>query len=82
LAFSSEGDHSAPGLILALDDYQTITEPEIHKLVSALLRHLPRSVHLALATRSDAPLPLPQLRARRGNGRVPLHRSAIHSARD
>jgi hypothetical protein len=64
LAFSSEGDHSAPGLILALDDYQTITEPEIHKLVSALLRHLPRSVHLALATRSDAPLPLPQLRAR------------------
>ena len=64
LAVSSEGDCSAPGLILALDDYQTITEPEIHRLVSALLRHLPRSVHLALTTRSDPPLPLPQLRAR------------------
>ena len=51
-------------LILALDDYQTITEPEIHKLVSALLQHLPQNVHLALASRSDPPLPLPQLRAR------------------
>ena len=64
LAVSSERDYSAPGLILALDDYQTITEPEIHRLVSALLQHLPRSVHLVLATRSDPPLPLPQLRAR------------------
>ncbi|MFX1262379.1 MAG: LuxR C-terminal-related transcriptional regulator [Promethearchaeota archaeon] len=64
LAFSSEGDPSECGLILALDDYQAITELEIHKLVSALLQYLPRSVHLALATRSDPPLPLPQLRAR------------------
>jgi LuxR family maltose regulon positive regulatory protein len=52
-------------LILALDDYQTITEPEIHQLVSALLQHLPQSVHLALASRSDPPLPILQLRARR-----------------
>lgn len=55
---------SMSGLVLALDDYQAITDPSIHELMSILIRHLPRSVHLTLATRSDPPLPLPQLRAR------------------
>ncbi|HSR34376.1 MAG TPA: LuxR C-terminal-related transcriptional regulator [Anaerolineae bacterium] len=62
---SKEGTRSVSGLILALDDYQAITEPAIHELMSDLIQHLPRGMHLALATRSDPPLPLPQLRARR-----------------
>jgi LuxR family maltose regulon positive regulatory protein len=61
---SQTGARSMSGLVLALDDYQVITDPAIHELMSILIRHLPRSVHLALATRSDPPLPLPQLRAR------------------
>jgi LuxR family maltose regulon positive regulatory protein len=62
---SQTGNRSSAGLILALDDYQAITEPAIHDLMSALLQHLPRGMHMALASRSDPPLPLPQLRARR-----------------
>jgi len=62
--WSQTGAHSMSRLVLALDDYQAITDPAIHELMSILIRHLPRSVHLALATRSDPPLPLPQLRAR------------------
>ena len=56
---------SSTGLILALDDYHHITEPAIHEILSGLIEHLPRGVHLALATRSDPPLPLAGLRARR-----------------
>jgi LuxR family maltose regulon positive regulatory protein len=62
---SQEGTRSVSGLILALDDYQAITEPAIHELMSDLIQHLPRGMHLALASRSDPPLSLPQLRARR-----------------
>jgi LuxR family maltose regulon positive regulatory protein len=62
--WSPTGAHSVSGLVLAVDDYQAITEPAIHELMSILIRHLPRSVHLALATRSDPPLPLHRLRAR------------------
>jgi hypothetical protein len=47
------------------DDYQTTTKPEIHQLRSVLLQHLPQSVLWALASRSDPPLPILQLRARR-----------------
>jgi LuxR family maltose regulon positive regulatory protein len=70
VALSSEGgrlqngNRSSTGLILALDDYQTITEPVIHGLMSDLIQHLPQGVHLALASRGDPPLPLPGLRAR------------------
>jgi LuxR family maltose regulon positive regulatory protein len=61
---SQTGARSMSVLVLALDDYQAITDPAIHELMSILIRHLPRSVHLALATRSDPPLPLHRLRAR------------------
>jgi LuxR family maltose regulon positive regulatory protein len=58
---------SLPGAgatILVLDDYQTITTPEIHDAVAYLLDHLPTELHLVLATRADPPLPLARLRAR------------------
>jgi ATP/maltotriose-dependent transcriptional regulator MalT len=62
---SQAGSRPQPGMILALDDYHTITEPAIHEIVSGLLEHLPQGVHLALATRTDPRLPLAGLRARR-----------------
>ena len=51
-------------IVLVLDDYHLITESAIHDSVAALLERLPATVHLALATRADPPLPLARYRAR------------------
>ena len=50
--------------ILALDDYHTIHEKSVHDLITVLLNHPPRAMHLVLATRRDPPFPLTDLRAR------------------
>jgi LuxR family maltose regulon positive regulatory protein len=50
-------------LALVLDDYHMIDEPAIHASLVLLLRHLPPQLHLAIASRSDPPLPLARLRA-------------------
>lgn len=50
--------------ILVLDDYYYIENLAIHELLSLLLRHPPRALHLVLASRRDPPLPLTALRAR------------------
>jgi LuxR family transcriptional regulator, maltose regulon positive regulatory protein len=51
-------------IFLVLDDYQFISNPAIHKGIAFLLDHLPANLHLMIATRSDPPLPLAQLRGR------------------
>ena len=51
-------------IVLVLDDYHLIHEAQVHSSIEFLLRHLPGDVHLAIATRSDPPLPLGRLRAR------------------
>ena len=51
-------------VVLALDDYHVIDTPEIHEGIEFVLEHQPAQLHLILATRSDPPLPLGQLRAR------------------
>jgi LuxR family maltose regulon positive regulatory protein len=51
-------------VVLILDDYHVITNPEIHTTISYLVHHIPPQSHLILATRSDPPLPLTQWRAR------------------
>lgn len=51
-------------LVLALDDFQFVTSPELHDGVTFLLDHLPPRVHLLIATRADPPLPLARLRGR------------------
>ena len=51
-------------LVLALDDYHTISNPAIHETLGFLLDHLPPAMHLVLVTRADPPLPLARLRAR------------------
>jgi len=50
--------------LLVLDDYHVIEAPDVHRSVEFLLDHLPRQLHLVVATRSDPPLPLARLRSR------------------
>ena len=50
--------------ILVLDDYHLIEDPLIHELISEILNHPPRPLHLILITRIDPPLPVARLRAR------------------
>jgi LuxR family maltose regulon positive regulatory protein len=50
-------------LVLVLDDYHVLHDELIHASVAFLLRHLPRTVHVAIASRADPPLSLARLRA-------------------
>jgi LuxR family transcriptional regulator, maltose regulon positive regulatory protein len=49
-------------IILALDDYQTITEPAIHQSLQFLLEHQPPQLHLLITTRTSFLLPIARLR--------------------
>jgi LuxR family maltose regulon positive regulatory protein len=51
--------------ILVLDDYHTIDSLPIHQALVFLLDYLPPQLHLVIASRTDPPLPLARLRARR-----------------
>jgi len=51
--------------LLILDDYHLITEQQVHTTFSYLVEHLPPQLRVILATRTDPPLPLSQLRASR-----------------
>jgi LuxR family maltose regulon positive regulatory protein len=51
-------------VVLVLDDYHVVENQECHNSVAFLIEHLPKTVQLVLATRSDPPLPLGRLRAR------------------
>lgn len=50
---------------LILDDYHLIGSPVIHNAIAYLLDHLPQNLRIAIGSRSDPPLPLARLRARR-----------------
>jgi LuxR family transcriptional regulator, maltose regulon positive regulatory protein len=50
--------------LLILDDYQVITEGQVHTTLTYLIEHLPAQMHIILATRTDPPLPLLRLQAR------------------
>jgi LuxR family maltose regulon positive regulatory protein len=50
-------------IYLFLDDYHSITHPEIHDALSFLLQHAPTQFHLVLTSRTEPPLPLVRLRA-------------------
>jgi LuxR family maltose regulon positive regulatory protein len=51
-------------LVLALDDYHVIDTLDVHEGMKFVLDHQPPQLQLILATRSDPPLPMGQLRAR------------------
>lgn len=50
--------------VLVLDDYHLIAANSIHESITFFLEHLPTQVHLAIATRTDPPLPLARWRVR------------------
>jgi LuxR family maltose regulon positive regulatory protein len=54
----------AEPIVLILDDYQAIGDPQVHASLIFLLEHLPLQLHLILLTRTDPPLRLAWLRAR------------------
>ena len=59
----NELDHLPQRLVLVIDDYNAISEPEIDELLSQLLTHPPRPLHLVIVTRTDPLINLHQLRA-------------------
>ncbi len=60
----NELDEVPESFIFVLEDYHEIHDRTVHELLGELLRHPPRSMHLALTSRRDPPLPLATLRAR------------------
>jgi LuxR family transcriptional regulator, maltose regulon positive regulatory protein len=52
-------------VVLVLDDHHLVVNPTIHESLAFLLDHLPETVQLAIASRSEPPLPLGRLRVRR-----------------
>lgn len=52
-------------ILLILDDYHVIHTQAIHDTLTFLLEHMPPNMHLFIASRTDPPLPLARLRARR-----------------
>jgi LuxR family maltose regulon positive regulatory protein len=50
-------------IVLVLDDYHAISNADVHQSMDFLIDHLPRTVQLAVAGRSDPPLALARLRA-------------------
>ena len=59
--------NDVPGRIfLVLDDYHLITSDPIQAFLAFLVDHQPDPLCLVLLTRTDPPLPLARLRARRG----------------
>ena len=57
----TELDHS---VVLVLDDYQAIENPELDAALSFLVEHLPEQLRLIVATRKDPQWPLPRWRTR------------------
>jgi LuxR family maltose regulon positive regulatory protein len=51
-------------IVLGLDDYHVITNPDLHEALEYFLEHQPAQVHLAITTREDPPFPLARMRAR------------------
>ena len=51
-------------LVLVLDDYHLVVNPTIHESLDFLLEHLPATLQLAIASRSEPPLGLARLRVR------------------
>jgi LuxR family transcriptional regulator, maltose regulon positive regulatory protein len=57
-------------LILLLDDYHVISDRSIIDSMLFLIEHLPPTLHLVLATRTDPELPLSRLRVRGQLGEI------------
>lgn len=59
--------------VLVLDDFHLIKEKSVHDLLSAVLRHPPRNMHLLVIGRRDPFLPTITLRAQKKVNEIRLH---------
>ncbi|MGE5703869.1 MAG: LuxR C-terminal-related transcriptional regulator, partial [Clostridia bacterium] len=57
-------------IVVILDDYHVIREPSIHHGLAFLLAYLPRNMHVIISSRSEPPLPLSAMLAKRQLVRV------------
>ncbi len=62
--FINELDELPGEVILVLDDYHTIHNIEVHNLLSELILHWPKNLHLVLISRISPPIPLDVYRAK------------------
>lgn len=63
----NELDRFATSLVVFLDDYHSISAPDVHEVITELTDHPADDVHLVICTRHDPPLALARLR---GSGRL------------
>jgi len=63
-ALIDELDEIHERFALVLDDYHVIESHQIHNALNFLINHLPRKMHLIIATRTGLPLPIARLRTR------------------
>jgi LuxR family maltose regulon positive regulatory protein len=62
-SLTNELNHLPQRLVLVIDDYHVVSDPRIDELLSELLHHPPRSLHLVIVTRTDPQINLNRLRA-------------------
>ena len=60
-------------IVLVLDDYQAIKDPEIHSAMAYFIERVPDQLRVVVVTREEPPFPLARWRASRGGG-ASLHR--------
>ncbi|MDB4914671.1 MAG: regulatory protein LuxR [Gemmatimonadetes bacterium] len=58
-------------VILILDDFHVIDAPPVHRGLTFLLDHMPATMHIIIASRSEPLLPLARLRARGQVSEIP-----------
>jgi len=62
-SLTNEMNHLPQRLVLVIDDYHVINDSRIDELLSELLKHPPRPLHLVIVTRTDPHINLNKLRA-------------------
>ena len=67
--------------VLVLEDYHVIDAKPVDNALTFLLEHLPRQMHLVIATREDPRLPLARLRGPRPYDRTARRRPAFYPLR-
>ncbi|HYZ37139.1 MAG TPA: LuxR C-terminal-related transcriptional regulator, partial [Pseudonocardiaceae bacterium] len=50
-------------IVLILDDYHVISNPQVHATLALLLERMPPALHLVVCSRGETPLPVGRLRA-------------------
>jgi LuxR family maltose regulon positive regulatory protein len=60
---AAEMDQLSEPVVVVLDDYHVIRNPDCHASVAALTAHPVTAAHLVVSTRADPPIPLGRLRA-------------------